>query len=66
MAKKKAVVENEVFYVDDHVKIGEYLPANVSSVIDQKSGRELTRQEAANMPAADCDIVLNHARIDKG
>ncbi|RLU01752.1 hypothetical protein [Ketobacter sp.] len=64
--RKKATIEGEVFEVDDSVKVGELIPAEVSSVIDQKTGKEYQRSEIAQMPAAGTDMRLNFVKLEKG
>lgn len=66
MANRKATIEGVEFEVEDGVKLGELIPAEASSVIDQKSGKELSRNEIAKMPAAGADIRTNFVALEKG
>lgn len=67
MAKRKsAMIEGTEFLVDEDVKLGEILPSETSSVIDQTTGKEMSRDEFANLPAAGSDIRANFTKLEKG
>lgn len=66
MAQRKAIIEGQEFLVDEDVKMGDFLPADASSIIDQKTGRELTRAEYENMPAAGSNVRANFQKLEKG